>query len=86
MSMLSLFRLRAAEPHLNRTFRVPFYPLFPALALMLAVVALVAMIYFNLKLFWVFVGFMALGYVYFMLTARQRAAAPVDALLDGTAG
>lgn len=85
MSMLSLFKLRASEPLLNRTFRVPFYPLFPAIALVLAVVALVAMIYFNLKLFWVFVGFMALGYVYFMLTAQQRADAPVDAMLDSAA-
>jgi ethanolamine permease len=82
ISMLSLFRLRAVEPHLQRTFCVPFFPFFPAIALALACVALVAMIYFNQQLFGVFLAFMALGYLYFLLTARYRAAAPADALLD----
>ena len=33
ISMISLFALRRNEPHLERPFRVPFYPLFPAIAL-----------------------------------------------------
>jgi ethanolamine permease len=85
MSMLSLFKLRASEPLLARSFRVPFYPVLPAIALVLALVALAAMIYFNVQLFGVFAAFMALGYLYFVLTARQRAGAPADALLDNPA-
>jgi ethanolamine permease len=57
----------------------------PAIALALALVALAAMIYFNPQLFGVFAAFMALGYLYFVLTARQRAGAPADALLDNPA-
>lgn len=85
ISMLALFRLRVTEPHLHRSFRVPLYPLFPGVALTLAVVALAAMIYFNPQLFFVFLCFMGLGYLYFSRTAHHRASAPVDALLDAGA-
>eukprot|EP01031_Cornospumella_fuschlensis_P041590 gene41590-50754_t len=43
ISMLALFKLRASEPNLERTFRAPGYPVVPAIALLLAVVCLVAM-------------------------------------------
>jgi ethanolamine permease len=72
VSMLSLFRLRRREPDSPRPFRAPFYPLFPALALVLALVCLSAVIYYNLLLAGIFLAFMALGYGYFRLTARQR--------------
>ena len=45
--MLSLFKLRKAEPNLERTFRAPCYPLIPLIALVLAVVCLVATAWFN---------------------------------------
>jgi amino acid transporter len=47
MSMLSLFKLRKTEPNLERTFRAPGYPIVPGIALVLAVVCLVAMAWFN---------------------------------------
>jgi ethanolamine permease len=72
VSMLSLFRLRQREPDCPRPFRAPFYPYFPALALALALVCLSAVIYYNLLLAGIFLAFMALGYGYFRLTARQR--------------
>jgi ethanolamine permease len=31
----------------------------------------------------IFLGFMAVGFVYFSLTARQRTNAPADAMLTG---
>ena len=34
ISMLTLLQLRKKEPHLNRPFKVPFYPLVPIVALM----------------------------------------------------
>jgi len=82
LSMASLFRLRRSEPALERPFRAPGYPLVPAVALGLALVCLVAMAWFNPLIGGLFVAFMAAGYAYFHLTAPQRAAAPVDAMLE----
>ncbi len=56
LSMLTLFRLRQTEPGLHRPFKAPFYPYFPALALGLAVLALVAMAYFYAQLTLLFFG------------------------------
>jgi ethanolamine permease len=72
MSMLSLFKLRVSEPNLKRSFMAPVYPLFPAIALIGAVVCLVTMIYYNLLVAEVFVGLMVLGYVYFLTTNTRR--------------
>ncbi len=83
MSMLSLFKLRKSEPALERPFTAPGYPLVPGIALLLAVVCLVAMAWFNPVIGLIFAGLMLVGYVYFQLTARQRANAPADALLEG---
>jgi ethanolamine permease len=83
MSMLSLFRLRRTAPALERTFRAPGYPLVPMIALVLAAVCLVAMLWFNALIGTVFVGLMALGYLWFLLTKSHRANAPHDAMLQG---
>ncbi len=45
----------------------------PAIALVLACVCLVTMVWFNPLLAAVFAGLMAVGYVYFRSTSRQRA-------------
>lgn len=82
MSMLSLFKLRQREPALARPFLAPGYPLVPSIALLLAVVCLVAMAWFNPVIGLVFTVFMAAGYGYFHFTAQQRASAPADALLE----
>ncbi|MCA6369516.1 MAG: ethanolamine permease [Cytophagales bacterium] len=50
ISMLSLIQLRKKEPHLVRPFRVPFYPIFPLVALGIASFSFVAMAIFNLEL------------------------------------
>ncbi|HPH21833.1 MAG TPA: ethanolamine permease, partial [Haliscomenobacter sp.] len=57
MSMVSLFVLRRKEPDLERPFRAPFYPVFPAIALVLSVICLVAIIVYN---FWLSVLFFVL--------------------------
>jgi ethanolamine permease len=46
-SLLSLIRLRRREPELERPFRAPLYPLFPITALAIAVVSLIAIVYYN---------------------------------------
>lgn len=83
MSMLSLFKLRKSEPLLERTFRAPGYPIVPGIALVLAVVCLVAMAWFNALIGLIFLGFMAVGFAYFQMTAQDRADAPADAMLTG---
>jgi ethanolamine permease len=72
VSMMSLFKLRQKEPNLDRPFKAIAYPLFPAIALVLAGISLVTMIYFNQQLSLVFFGLMALGYVYFSMTQHHR--------------
>ncbi|WP_455921574.1 ethanolamine permease [Pseudomonas putida] len=83
MSMLSLFKLRRSEPNLARSFRAPGYPIVPGIALVLAVVCLVAMAWFNALIGLIFLAFMAVGFVYFLLTGAARASAPADAMLTG---
>jgi ethanolamine permease len=84
MSMLSLFQLRKISPELDRSFRAPLYPYAPLLALAIAVICLIAMIYYNPLIAAIFVAFMAVGFVYFQVTAHQRNNAPHDALLVGS--
>ena len=72
VSMLSLFALRKNEPRLDRPFTAIAYPIFPAIALALAVISLVTMIYFNHLLALIFVVLMALAYAYFSFTKQQR--------------
>ncbi|TMX13349.1 ethanolamine permease [Aeromonas salmonicida subsp. achromogenes] len=68
ISMAALFKLRRSEPALERPFRAPLYPFAPALALGLAVLCLVAMVYYNGLLALIFGALMLAGYAYFRLT------------------
>jgi len=72
VSMMSLFKLRQKEPRLDRPFKAIAYPIFPAIALVLAGISLVTMIYFNQQLSLVFFGLMAFGFVYFAKTQHHR--------------
>lgn len=71
VSMIAFFALRKNEPNLERPFRVPLFPLFPALALGIAVVALIAMTVYNLKLAALYLLIMAGSYVWFILTNKK---------------
>jgi ethanolamine permease len=75
MAMLSLFRLRRNEPALPRPFPAIGYPLLPGIALVLAVLCLLTMLWFNPVLAAVFAALMAAGFVYFLATGAQRRAA-----------
>lgn len=61
ISLVSLMRLRAREPHLERPFRTPFFPVFPLIALLLAIVSLIAIVYYNPQIAVLFVVLGALG-------------------------
>ena len=65
-SMISLIKLRMSEPELPRPFKVPFYPLFPYTALIITLVALIAMIVFNLVLFLLFFSIMLISVFIFL--------------------
>ncbi|HWW05353.1 ethanolamine permease [Collimonas sp.] len=72
ISMLSLFRLRRSAPDMARPFRAPFYPWFPAFALVGACVCMATMIYYNPLIFGIFSAFLACGYAVFLMTKNSR--------------
>jgi ethanolamine permease len=72
MSMASLFRLRAKEPHTLRTYRAPLYPYAPAFALGMAVIALIAIVYYNPLIFAIFSGVMAVAVIAACLKLRSQ--------------
>jgi ethanolamine permease len=47
ISMIALLQLRKKEPNLERPFKVPMYPAFPVIALVIAVISLVAMMIYS---------------------------------------
>jgi len=72
-SMLSLFRLRTKEPDLERPFLTPFYPWFPLVALLLSLLCMSAILYFNQLLSLIFFGFMGISLGIFLWVKRSRA-------------
>jgi ethanolamine permease len=82
-SMISLFILRKKEPDLHRPFRSPFYPLFPAIALVLSLVCLVAIVYYNLFLTLIFLAGLAIALAIFVMTGKHRAQLLDDMLVAG---
>jgi ethanolamine permease len=81
MSLLSLFALRRKEPHLDRPFVVPFYPLFPAVALVLTVVSLGAIVCYNLMLSVLFFAGLGVAPGVYLLLGKHRQRSTTEALL-----
>jgi ethanolamine permease len=73
-SLLALFKLRRSEPDLVRPFRAPLYPVLPLIALVLALLSLGVIVYFNPGLTAVFLGGFLLATLYYRATAARRAA------------
>ncbi len=71
-SMISLFVLRKKEPGLERPFAAPFYPWFPLIALLLSLVCLVAIIYYNPLLSVYFFSFLVLLIVLFVILGKHK--------------
>ena len=67
IAMLSLFALRSKEPDMNRPFRVPFYPLSPAIALVIATFSIIVMTYYNFKLASIYFSILALAFFIFKI-------------------
>lgn len=71
VSMVALLRLRQKEPQLQRPFKVPFYPAFPMVALLIAIISLTALIVFNTLLALLY--FLILGICYSLFKMIQPA-------------
>ena len=65
ISLLSLFRLRRTEPNLVRPYSTPFYPVVPITALVLSIICLLAIIYYNWGLSLIFGGLLAVSWLLF---------------------
>jgi ethanolamine permease len=72
IAMISLFALRNNEPELERPFKVPMYPLFPMLALLIAVFSIIVMTYYNLKLALIYFGILIGTYILFKIAQQQK--------------
>ena len=67
ISMIALIRLRRNEPALERPFKVPFYPFFPVIALIIASISFVAMTIYNGHLALIYILIMVFCFVMFKL-------------------
>lgn len=72
ISMAALFALRKKEPNLERPFVVPAYPYFPAMALILSVICLIAIVYYNLVLSLWFFGGLIIVSVIFIASGKHK--------------
>ncbi|MEO6315085.1 MAG: ethanolamine permease [Chitinophagaceae bacterium] len=65
ISMISVLKLRKKEPALVRPFRVPLFPYFPMIALVISGIFLVAMTTLNIGLAIIYFALLALAYLWF---------------------
>ncbi|MEW5854567.1 MAG: ethanolamine permease [Myxococcota bacterium] len=76
VSMISLFALRKKEPQLERPFIAPMYPVFPAVALAIALVAFVAFSMSSPMVLGIFFGMLVLGAVHFRFVTLPKLQKP----------
>lgn len=72
VSTIALIRLRKVEPDLPRPFLVPFYPVFPILAFVIATVSFIAMSFYNFDLFLIYLSMMAIAFFTFKIAGRNK--------------
>lgn len=72
VSMIAILKLRKKEPHLERPFKVPMYPLFPVIALMIAIFSFVVMTIYNFKLALFYFLIIGLCYIAFKLFGEKN--------------
>lgn len=81
ISMLSLFKLRRTHPSLDRPFKAPFYPYFPAIALLLSFISLIAIVYFNVMISLLFFCGFIVTWIIFKLTGSHQEKIADDSML-----
>nr|WP_121271807.1 ethanolamine permease [Pedobacter schmidteae] len=70
ISMISIVILRKREPDLPRPFRVPFYPVFPVVSLVIATISILAMLIFNLKLGLIYFSILLITFLLYKIFKR----------------
>jgi ethanolamine permease len=71
VSMMSLLRLRKTHPDIERPFRVPFYPFFPAVALIISSLSLIAVAVYNLNLAAIYFMILLASYVIYRTLRKE---------------
>ncbi len=72
ISMVSVIKLRNSEPNLERPFKVPFYPILPLLALVIGIICLISMIYFNTLLASIYFGVLVVCFMLFKVLYKPK--------------
>jgi ethanolamine permease len=67
VSMIALLQLRRKEPQLARPFKVPLYPYFPVVALLISVFSFITMAIYNLRLGIIYLLILGLCFILFKL-------------------
>ena len=70
ISMLSLFKLKTQTTH-KPFYKTPFYPWFPAIALLLSVVSLIAIVWYNFTLSFLFFAGLAIAFLLYIILANK---------------
>jgi len=70
ISMISVLRLRQKEPELHRPFRVPLYPIFPIVALVIASFSFIAMAVYNQLLALIYFLLLGLSFAVFKIVKK----------------
>jgi ethanolamine permease len=73
ISMIAMLQLRKKEPHLERPFKVPAYPFFPIIALVIALVSIIAMTIYNKQLALIYFLLMGCCYAAFKVFGPKHA-------------
>lgn len=71
ISMIAMLKLRKNEPQLERPFKVPAYPAFPVIALIIAIVSFAAMTIYNWKLAIIYLLLIGISYLSFKFTYQK---------------
>jgi ethanolamine permease len=85
MSMISLFILRKKEPTLERPFASPFYPVFPAVALIISAVSMFAIIYYHFMVSLVFFAGLIAAVAVFIMMGKHKVRLVEDNMIAPTA-
>jgi ethanolamine permease len=73
ISMISMFKLRKSEPDMVRPFKVPLYPFTPIVAIIIASVAMLAVIYYNLMLAGIYLLILSVSFIWFKVASIRKA-------------
>ena len=71
LAMVTVLRLRRREPGLERPFRVPLYPVFPLVALVLGAVSLIALVSLHIKLSIIYFSLLGVSYIWFNFFVKR---------------